>query len=455
MSIFIEYFFAIILSITAFPVLALELEEVITVAVRKDSFSLMSSYTKDYHFDFYESKSDQSITLYVPKPLNGCVEKYTIPRKNGKTIETAEISPVVVAGLCPSVKDQLRSLTSYVPPRLPVKMYWVSLYGERSMIGFDLTGTGEHEWQFLMTSPDSDDISPFSNLVFSPRIYSFFVDTDLSLICSEPSGKRIVRLGRDSEQVTVVAQLDRSPMNLGPGPLNNQIVYSNFYPAHGPNHHLRQWFLKDLNSTDPMVPDVDLVQYFGHVMPGDLGSEAIPESVISVNFDNSFHDLNVAVVTYLQMGAGGTSSVYFVVYHGPKGNISFSNPIIWSKLEAINLPLVENCIRCVYTNVVTPLISEIVVKDGVLMVALGNSVKETLTFFKFDYGAHMPFRVVAVTSVLRDLPLVDKSFAKAMGFVAETTVNGEPLAPKLQEVRHRGNPHYDEMEKALFEKQWE
>jgi len=156
------------------------------------------------------------------------------------------------------------------------------------------------------------------------------------------------------------------------------------------------------------------------------------------------------------MGPGGTSSVYFVVYHGPKGNISFIKaPIIWSKLEAIHLPVVENSNVNVYSDLVTPLISETVVNDGVLMVALGNSANETLTFFKFNYGAHLPFRVVAVASVLRDLPLVDKSFAKAMGIVAETFVNSEPLVPKLQEVRHRGNSHYDDMELALFEKQWE
>jgi len=67
----------------------------------------------------------------------------------------------------------------------------------------------------------------------------------------------------------------------------------------------------------------------------------------------------------------------------------------------------------------------------------------------------MPFRVVAVASVLRNLPFVDQSFAKAMGFAAETIANGEPLAPKLQEATRRGNPHYDDMERSLFTKLWE
>jgi len=175
-------------------------------------------------------------------------------------------------------------------------MYWVSLYGESSLVGFDLTGTvmGENQWKFLMTSPDSDELAPFSNLGFSSRVYSFFVDTDLSLIACEYSSKRIVRLERDAEQVTVLAQLEHSPLNIGPGPMNGQIVYS--YPK-SDHKRLRHWFLKDLNATDQMVPDVDLLQYFGHVVPGDLGSSKIPESVISVIFDNSFHDLNVAVVT--------------------------------------------------------------------------------------------------------------------------------------------------------------
>jgi len=438
------------LSTIVFPVLGLELEELITVPVSKDRFSLMTNYAKDYHFDFYESKSDQSLTLYVPRPLNGCVQKYTIPRTND-TSGGEKISPVLVAGHCPSKEDNLRGMA----PRPKVEMYWISLYGEKSMIGFHRTSTviRENEWKFVITSPDSDELSLFSNLGFSSKIYSFFVDTDLSLIGAEYFNKRIVRLERDVEQVTVLAQLERHPLNIGPGPMSNQIVYS-YRLDYGPRY-LRHWFLKDLNPADPIVPDVDLGQYFGHVVPGDLASEPISASVISVVFDNSFHDLNVAVVTYLQMGDGDTSSVYFVVYHGPRGNISFTNATTWSKLEAIHLPLVENSRRNVYSRDVIPLISETVVKDGVLMVALGNSVTETLTFFKFDYGTHMPFRVVAVASVLRNLPFVDQSFAKAMGFAAETIANGESLAPKLQEATRRGNPHYDDMERSLFTKLWE
>ena len=190
---------------------ALNLDHVLNVPISKFAEDPdMSGYGVYYNFDYKVSKTTNGpIHLYVPKIAEQCVEKYSVI-KPGKTaaavgLQNQGIAPVeVVIGECrrPAIDDapeDQRPAANLIQS--------VSLYGENSVVGFDLSKErfSIKKIESRAPWPRSTATEPelFSTVDLSP-IFSFYVDVDSTLVVADLFKSRLFRLSRGASEVVLV-----------------------------------------------------------------------------------------------------------------------------------------------------------------------------------------------------------------------------------------------------------
>ncbi len=222
-----------------------------------------------------------------------------------------------------------------------------------------------------------------------------FVEADGSVLIPQPGLKNIVRLTRDAPEPELVFQFDdtvhptrRRPIAIHSGPSSDEIVVV---------IQEERMLIIQKNIRDPSVPDVDLVDFFGNVVPAQIGLDVQGWLVSDVKYDTSFVFFNVAVVTYFTKADSASENnikVMFKIYFALK-----CDPLNWSLLESLDFPIVD-----ISYNLPSP-----IVKDGMFMVSMVDKVKSSLTFFAFDYYEElMNINVLLKCAVLRDWKTLDK-----------------------------------------------
>ena len=405
----------------------------------------MADYMFFYRFAFIKTDTG-SMLIYVPKIMEQCVEKYSI-NEPGSLGSTDVPTPVEVMGRCPKSVAEVVAAHKMLQKNM---FHAVSIYGDNSVVGLDVTNGKK----FKTPSTSSDEPELFSDHSLHGAS-SFFVDVDSTLVVADMGNKRIVRLARGASELEVVTVLEHTPLRVSPGPTADDIVY--FHSATGDEPFRSAIFLKTIRN-GTLVPDRDLVKYFGQFVPQQIAArhpEGKPivgpaDVVVDVAFDNSFEDVKVAVVTYdtrFPQGQHLKVGVYYIIYYAYT-----SNPGMWSVLTRFDLPHLTNDYHRTCRGKIAPLVNFPVVRDGVFMVSVANNVRSTLSFFKAEYHLLLnELMTVAVASVLRDWPLVNNPLiSDVMGAVAQSTIDRNDLVVEnIQDVSEKDNQNYKTMRKSL------
>ena len=419
---------------------SLPVEKILTTNFNEVTDLSDEDYVYFTQFDLDVVGNTRSVSIYVPQFARLRILKYENVIANGENSP-----PVEMVG--PGQVDRTDNRIFET----------LSLYDNGKVLFVDVAD----ETQFKISSVGSSELSLFSGHKMSRNIYSYYVDDDKSVIVADTRGlgmNRVVRLVQDShENVQVLSFLIgvESISRISPGhtPTRPPSFIS-------PDFVLRYYDLRMEGSQCPAgifaciklrnisdQSEIDLVELFGAVVPRQCrpidSSFPVAEGdrVFDVNFDRSFTNYKVAVVTYVRPPSIGNDRAifYYVVYVATR-----EFPDQWNFAGSFNLPNDEGFYGepvSDFNNYRMPLALSPVFRKGVFIVAMLNKINRTLSFFKVDILSSVDFfhdpRVIHFAAGMSKLN-TDSPIRGAMGAVAQNVVDRHGAADnRLQEIHNK------------------
>jgi len=350
----------------------------------------LSFYGSDFEFDFSVSENDRSITLYVPKRLEGCVVKYSNIKDNSEDL----ISEFPVIGDCIRYEHPYQESRYYVDPTQYI-FRRIALVDNETIVGIDYSSeTDDYFFKYLKSTPLSIDAEYFSNVKI-PSESSFFVDRDGSLVIfsNGPEHATLFRLRDGSDEPEIIHTADEFPQKISRGLNDGELVGVYMHEDKAPEIFLH-------NYKDRSIEDVDLVSYFQRF------SQADNSEIVDIVFDTSSPEVNFAILTVAMVTPAFVQYEFEILY------FLKATPENWLKLETVQLPETLNGRSTEFYYSET--MSFPVAKDGVFIVSVTNEdYFPSLSFFKFDHHS-------------RFLELV-KSVAPSSAISDSVSVNGNLL----------------------------
>ena len=393
-------------------------------------------YTIPYRFDFFLNELTREIDLFVPKPVEACIQKYA----------SGVEEPILVAGTC---------LTEAPAVRRAPRFNSVSVVAKDSVILTDYFSNTRTRIKRGYFKDGRFEVSDFNSSFLGGGLSYSAKDQD-SILIFVTNSNWISRLEEGSGEPEVVLHVATREVDEGTGilllsasvgPGSNQIVYS--YRA----NNLLNIFLKDLCSGS----EVDLINMFTVRVPANTprtkSSQFFDQGygIADVVFDNSLADIVVALATYSYLvppdGNNQRVGLHFAIFFADKQ--SMSN---WIFFDSFSIPVLNDNHYFKRTGVLIPLVAQPVVKNGVIVISAANTLDSTLSFYKYDYSVTLleffdASKVLPFAAVMRDSATVETKISVVMNAVSQSI---SERFPGLRNFATIGDPQYERARKSLL-----